>query len=329
MKRTAILICCALAAAACSTPQTAERPGFKAEKPAWFEKTIVPQGAEILAVGHSGPQADEQKAKDEALANATKEFARYCKADVDSLDRIYETYSRENAKTNETLSVENRNQVRVKAFVKRAVPDDWYVRREKKNWLASVLLKVPKEEFDRISTEKNVKLSLDIGFYFEDADKKMQPLGDGSVLRSGDGYAVYAKPSDTCFLYVYQVDALNKSFRLFPNPQFKTAENPVPAASVLWVPNDKEVLFLDETTGKESFYIFASPERIPVFEGEKGVNLTRGDMDLLGKKMGAAGVRRKLDTSTVAPPAKSDVVEVKKKLQAEGAFVYETWFWHK
>ena len=89
------------------------------------------------------------------------------------------------------------------------------------------------------------------------------------------------------------------------------------------------LLCLDETTGKESFYIFASPERIPDFEGEKGVNLTRNDMDLLGKKMGAAGVRRKLDTSAVAPPAKSDVVEVKKKLQAEGAFVYETWFWHK
>jgi len=161
MNKIFILTGCALFAAACAAPETADRAGFKAEKPAWFEKTIVPQGADILAVGHSRPQAEEQKARDEALANATKEFARYCKADVDSLDRIYETYSRENAKTNETMSVENRNQVRVKAFVKRAVPDDWYLRREKKNWLASVLLKVPKEEFDRISTEKNVKLSLD------------------------------------------------------------------------------------------------------------------------------------------------------------------------
>ena len=48
------------------------------------------------------------------------------------------------------------------------------------------------------------------------------------------------------------------------------------------------------------------------------------------KKMGMAGLKAKQDPSRTAPPKREhDVVAVKRKLQAEGAFVYETWFWHK
>ncbi|MCX5866265.1 MAG: hypothetical protein NT009_02115 [Proteobacteria bacterium] len=43
-----------------------------------------------------------------------------------------------------------------------------------------------------------------------------------------------------------------------------------------------------------------------------------------------AGVKQKRDPDAVVPPKKNQAVaEVKRKLQAEGAFVYETWFWHK
>lgn len=302
-----------------------------AAKPEWIKKTIIPEGDFIYSVGHSRPQKDERDARDEAIANATKEFVRYCKTDIDSLSRIYETYSSEDGKVSEKTEIESRDQVRIKAFVKRAIVEEWHVRRKKRRYLASVLLKIPKEEYDRISAERNVKLSVDIGFYYEDADKTMQPLSDGSVLRSGDGYALYLKPSDTCFIYVYQVDALNKSYRLFPNKDFNTAGNPVPAGATLWIPNDKEVLFLDETTGKEYFYVLASPEKIAEFEGERSISLTRKSLDsTIGlKKMGPAGVRKKLDTTKITPPGKTDVVEVRKKLQAEGAFAYETWFWHK
>jgi len=302
-----------------------------AERPSWFDQTITQQDGHFLVVGHSGPRKDKAQAKDEALADAMTQFVGYCKTDVDSLSRSYDVYSAVGGATRSSSTMEIHSQLRVKAFVRRALPMDWFVRKEKGSTFASVLLKVPQEEFERLTREKSIKLSVDIAFFYEDAKKKMRPLKDGDVLKSGDGYALYIKPSDTSFLYVYQVDALGKSFRLFPNPEFRTAENPVAAGLDVWVPNQKDVLFLDETTGKEFFYVFGSPEALPEFEGEKAVNLTRKDLDaVIGfKKMGVAGLRQKLDASKVALPEKTDVVEVKKKLQAEGAFVYETWFWHR
>ncbi|MFH2203419.1 MAG: DUF4384 domain-containing protein [Elusimicrobiota bacterium] len=303
----------------------------QAAEPDWLEKTIIPDKEHIYSVGHSRPQQDERAARDEAMAEATREFVRYCKTDIDSLNRIYEAYSSAEGKVSEKTDIESSSQIRIKAVVKGAIAENWYVRRKKNRYQASVLLKIPKEEYERISAEKNIKLSVDIGFYYEDADKKMQALSDGSVLKSGDGYAVYLKPSDTSFIYIYQVDALNKSYRLFPNADFNTAANPVAAGTALWVPSNEEVLFLDDTTGKEYFYILAAPNKIAEFEGERAVSLARKDLDsAIGfKKMGVAGVRKKLDSRKIKPPAKTDVVEVKKKLQAEGAFVYETWFWHK
>lgn len=321
-----------LLASGCATTEPALRAGYKAEKPAWFEKTIIPQGEYIFAIGHSSPRETETLARDEALAEATREFARYCKADVSSLDRIYETYSGSDGKGTSSVAVENLSQVRVKAFVSHAAPDDWFLRREGGKYLASVILKVPKSEFERISSERNIKLSLDVSFYYEDASKKMLPLQEGSVLKSGDGYAIYVKPSDACYLYVYQVDSSGKSYRLFPNDEYKTASNPLPAALPLWIPNESDVMYLDENTGKESFYLFASPERIPELEGPGAASLNRRDIDSVAsvKKMGAAGVRQKLNPSVVAPPAgAADAAQVRNKLQGEGAFTYETWFWHK
>ncbi len=327
MKKILPLLVLSAGLCACSTTEPVLVQG---PLPPWFEKTIITQENYIFAVGHSSPQAEEQKARDEALANATREFARYCRADIESLDNIYETYAATGSKTKNTVSLESRNQLRVNAFVRHSLAQEWYLQRQKNNYLASVLLKIPKEEMDRISSEKNARVSVDIALYYEDGSKKLQPLAEGSVLRSGDGYALYARPGDTSYLYVYQVDALNKSFRLFPNSQFKTASNPVARGAQLWIPNGDDVLFLDETTGKESLYLFASSERIEELEGGAAA-LTRKDLDYVAhiKKMGAAGLRPKSDASPVLPHVGSDVVEVKNKLQAAGGFVYETWFWHK
>ena len=194
--------------------------GLLAAEPApdWLDKTILPEEKFIYAVGHSGSQAGEAEAKDAALAAATQEFVKYCGVEVDSFARSVEVYSKEGGKEYDASDLKTQLQVRARAFVSRAIPERWHLRREKKDYLASVLLKVPKEEYDRIVKERNIKLSLDILFYYEGEDKQLKVLTDGSVLKSGDGYAVYLKPSDPCYLYVYQVDALETS--LFPNPIF-------------------------------------------------------------------------------------------------------------
>ncbi|MBI4676177.1 MAG: DUF4384 domain-containing protein [Elusimicrobia bacterium] len=302
------------------------------EGPAWLSKTVIPKEDFIYAVGRSQPQKTEKEAKDEAVTDATQQFVKYCGVSVEGFLRSYEAYSKENAAEETRHDVASLTRLKTKAFVSRAVPEEWHVVKRKKEFEASVLLKVPKEEFDRISRERNVKLSLDVLFYYEGEDGKMKALSEGSVLRSGDGYAVYLRPSDDCHLYVFQVDALGKTFRLFPNPEFKTAANPVATASDLWIPNDRSLYTLDETTGRERFFVFGSLDTIAEFEGEDPGALTIKDLDNVVrlKKMGMAGLKPKQAAARVAPPKRDhDVVAVKRKLQAEGAFVYETWFWHK
>ncbi|MFH1824209.1 MAG: DUF4384 domain-containing protein [Candidatus Firestonebacteria bacterium] len=194
------------------------------------------------------------------------------------------------------------------------------------------MLKVPREEFDRITNEKNIKISIDVMFFYEDESEKLKSLSDGSVLKSGESYTIYIKPSDICYMYIYQVDSLGKSFRLFPNSEFNTAANPLSPGNEYWMPNPKQLFVLDETTGKENFYIFASLDKIDEFEGDKSVNLAKTDLDNIVaiKRMGVSRVKDKRDTVSVVSPKKEiDVVEIKKKLQAEGSFIYETWFWHK
>lgn len=294
--------------------------------PPWAAQELRLEGDFVLSPGR-GEGSSEPAAKDAALSDAVERFVRYCRVDVDTFDRIEETYS---SAAGESSTIESRSLVRAKAFVSRAIPDRWHLTKEGRRHRAAVLLKIPKSELERISSQKDVKLSVDIAVHQETSSGDLVPLEEGAVLRSGDGYSLYLRPSDTSFLYVFQVDALGKSARLFPNPAFKTSANPVAAGSELWVPNGAEVLVLDEVTGKERLFIFGSRE--PIAELEKASELEIKDLDELVsiKKMGVASTRAKVAPDRVPSPRKpSAVAEVKRKLQAQGEFVYETWFWHR
>jgi hypothetical protein len=217
------------------------------------------------------------------------------------------------------------------------MPVDWYIQKKarmkgSKNvieyFVASVYLKVPEDEIERIQEEKDIKLSLDIGVYYEDENGKLQYISEGTVLHSGDAYALFVKPGNDCYLYVLQVDDLGRSFRLFPNKEYKTGLNPLKAGEDYWIPNMVQYFVMDETTGKERFYLFASSE--PIVELEGNPELKQADLKRVVKTMGVGGLKDKVNTYQVEPPKKQvQVAEVKKKLQAEGAFVWETWFWHR
>ena len=299
--------------------------------PQWISQSIVSDGDYIYATGKSDLLETQEKAKESALSDATQNFVRYCKVDVESFDRSIETYSKKNGKQTSSNDSESNRQVRSKAFVTRAVPSDWYVTKKGSKYTAYVLLKVPKEEFDRISSEKNITISMDVLFYYENRYGKMQVLAENSVLSSGDGFSIYVNPSDSCYLYVFQIDSPGKTFKLFPSKEFNTAENPLSPAQELWLPNDKQLYTLDETTGKEYTYLFASPDPIKEFENIKPDALTKSNLDdiIKIKKMGVAGLKDKRDSKKITVKHTSDITEVKRKLQAEGVFVYESWFWHK
>ena len=264
------------------------------------------------------------------MGAATEAFVKYCRVDVQSFDRSMELYSKGGAK-NESEDVSSHRIVRAKTFVSRAVPEGWYFQKLAGAFKASVMLKVPKEEFDRISKERSVTLAMDILFYCEDEKGKMQAMDENAVLASGYGYSIYINPSDICYLYVYQIDALGKSFRLFPNNKFETAENPIEPSVGMWLPNERKLYSLDETTGKEFVYVFASREPISEFDGASALEMDKVNLDkvIKLKKMGIAGLKDKIDPAKLATVRSVDIKEVKKKLVAEGVFVWETWFWHK
>ncbi len=303
----------------------------ESSSPSWLDKNIYKDGDFIYSVGRSNPCKTKDEAKKLALSDATEAFVKYCRVDVQSFDRSIELYSKVNGKTSQSSDLRAGSLIRANAFVTGSIPQDWYFDRSGGSVKAFVLLKIPKEEFDRISKENNIKLSADILFYYEDAKGKMQLMDENSVLTSGDGYSLYINPSDPCYIYVYQIDSLGKSFRLFPNAEYETANNPVVPAVGAWLPNEKKLYEMDEITGKEYVYVFACREPIKELEGPSAVNFTKSGLDdiMLIKKMGVAKLKDKRDPSKITIKRASDIKEVKKKLQAEGDFVYETWFWHK
>jgi hypothetical protein len=300
-------------------------------KPDWLNKTIIDGDDYIFAVGVSRFFPTELEAKNDALGAATEAFVKYCRVDVQAFDRSMELYSRGPVKKEISQDASAQRIVRANAFVSKALPDNWYIETGTNTFKAYVLLKVPKAEFDRISKERAVTLSMDVLMYSEDTQGMLQVMDESSVLTSGSGYSIYVNPSDTCYLYVYQIDALGKAFKLFPNEEYETALNPIQPSVGIWLPNEKRLYSLDETTGKEFIYVFASPLPIREFEWKTYSGVTQEDLDKLIKlkKMGVAKLIDKRDPSKLPAKRSEDIREVKKKLQAEGVFVWETWFFHK
>lgn len=301
------------------------------ESPAWIGQTIIEEGDYFYSIGYSIPKPTEQEARDDAVIAATTEFVRYCKVDIQSFTRSMEAYAEKDGKITQASDTKSQIVASSRAFVSQTIPVDWYLKKDKKNYIAYVMLKIPKSEFERIVNEKNIKISLDVLFYTEDAKGNIRSLSEGEVLRSGDSYAIFLRPSDQCWVYVYQIDALSNCFRLFPNEEFNTETNPMIIGDGYWIPNPQELFYLDEMTGRETIYIFASLVKIPEFE-ETNMELSKSDLDnvIQFKKMGVAGVKPKRNTQQETPPKKSiNMVDIKNKLQGEGAFVYQTWFWHK
>ena len=183
-------------------------------------------------------------------------------------------------------------------------------------------------EMEDVLTQKIVANLIFIGqanpefeFYtlYEDKQGKMQVLPEGKVLHAGDEYALYVKPIDLCYLYVFQIDGKGKTYRLFPSETYKTSENPVRPGERYWIPNTEKNFFLDETSGKERIFVFASPKRIPNFEGDSKVQFDLGDKNL--ETMGPGGVTDKDNVMNVQT--------VIKRIRQNGGVVHDTWFWHR
>jgi hypothetical protein len=302
-----------------------------APPPDWRGKSVFTDDDFVYAAGRSEPQDSERTARDDALAGATAALVDYSGVGVEAFDRSVEIYGRDGdgPARGEAASRAAR---RARVVLRLATAVSWYAAREGRQHTAAVLLRIPKELLELIRREKGVRLAADLLLYRDDDDGKMRPLVEGEALHSGGGFAAYVRPSDDCYVYLYEVDGFRGAFRLFPNPALGPGSDPLPAGRAAWIPNERGLLDLDPATGKERLYLFVSRERIPELEGPIAA-LTGRSLDefAAAKGMSVAALRDKRDPVLVRPPQGArSALEVKEKLRTDGgSIVYETWFRHQ
>ncbi|MBK8575459.1 MAG: DUF4384 domain-containing protein [Elusimicrobia bacterium] len=169
-------------------------------------------------------------------------------------------------------------------------------------------------------------LEVDAGVFYEGGDGKLYPVRDGMVLTSKDNYSIYICPRQTCHLYIYQVDSSQKTFKLFPNPDLSEGTNPVKAGEEVWIPQ-KDFLFLDEQTGTEEIYLFATKEPASGLENLQGSTLA--DVQKTIRTMGVGGHRGSEVVRKVKGTQSNPVELIQKKLMSKNDFYYRLTFIHR
>jgi serine/threonine protein kinase len=124
----------------------------------------------------------------------------------------------------------------------------------------------------------------------------------GVTLTSRDNYRFAIIPGRQCFLYAFQRDQQPSVSRLFPNPQFSTQSNPLPAGRLYWLPADareeRSWLHLDTSVGEEQVYFVAvtKPLRDPEdlerqlkYGGDRILETMKRDLELFLENGGAPG----------------------------------------
>jgi hypothetical protein len=169
-------------------------------------------------------------------------------------------------------------------------------------------------------------LEFDVGVFYEGGDGRLYPLRDGMVLNSKDNYALYLKPSKPSYVYAYQVDSSQKAFKIFPNPDFSKAANPL-AASEEWVPGGGEFLYLDENPGREEIYVFATRSPSAALDGLKTASLS--DVETTIRTMGLAGRRGSQLLAKAKDTAGNPLELITRKIYAQGDFFWKLSFVHQ
>ncbi len=112
-------------------------------------------------------------------------------------------------------------------------------------------------------------LRVSVQFQYEDEQKKVRQLADGSAVRSGGHIGIVFRPEADCFVYVFWWDSKGNVGRLFPNPKLCEGSGEVRAGQTHWLPSlGGECWYvLDDEQGEETICFVASRERNPKLEG--------------------------------------------------------------
>jgi hypothetical protein len=155
-------------------------------------------------------------------------------------------------------------------------------------------------------------------------------LVPGAEMTYEDEYGIFIETVEETFIYAFQQDSRGSVDVLFPNAQWNHAENPIAAATKLWIPQDTDHWFyLDRTVGREVISIVASRTRNETLEASiRNRTTARLPEWAQSVERGVGGVRR---VAVGAPQAALPVMQAEADLiQAAGAeFIYQVEFEHK
>jgi len=169
-------------------------------------------------------------------------------------------------------------------------------------------------------------IQVEFSMFKENGKRPPTPVKTGDSMRSGDSYFFHIRPSKDCFLYLFQVDATGKAFRLFPSETYHTQANPVLGKVSITLPNQTEVFYLDQTVGKEEFYFLASDEPVEPLE-----NFDSGTVDGIMRSgltlRGPAGV--KAATGMVSSSGAGEQALKVQEFSFEKSFVHAIAIKHK
>jgi len=111
-------------------------------------------------------------------------------------------------------------------------------------------------------------LKIRVQFQCEDDEKKIRPLTNDSVLKSGQHVGITFRPEDDCYVYILWWDSIGNVGRLFPNPKLTEGTGRVKANETYWLPSmeGERWYVLDDKPGEETVYLVASRARNPKLE---------------------------------------------------------------
>ena len=100
-------------------------------------------------------------------------------------------------------------------------------------------------------------------------------IREGAIMYSGDKFRVGVQPSKECYVYLIIYDGQQKANVYFPSAH-TSMDNHLGADQELYIPGGRKWFALDDQTGIETIYVFASEDRM-------------SDVDLLAREMEKAG----------------------------------------
>jgi len=111
-------------------------------------------------------------------------------------------------------------------------------------------------------------LDVKVQFFYEDDNKKIRPLENNSVLKSGQHVGIGFRAESDCYVYIFWWDSSGNVGRLFPNPQLTEGTGEIQAGKTYWLPSrgGDRWYVLDDNPGTETVYFAACRKRNPKLE---------------------------------------------------------------